>query len=132
MPTKEEIDAKCQEISLSPAIFAARATNVVAQRRFAVLLLQGNMLDMSQPYESYIILEPPNGKDEQRIYDIVKKANMNQAGCVGMISLNVSKMIDLAVQMNHLITNEDKRARRRAACLKYGLKFLAKCFEKRI
>ena len=43
---------------------------------------------------------------------------------------NRSKMIDLATQMNKKITGEDKRLRRKAACLKYGLKFLAECFER--
>lgn len=47
-----------------------------------------------------------------------------------MVTTNRSKMIDLATQMNKKIIGEDKRLRRKAACLKYGLKFLAECFER--
>ena len=70
----------------------------------------------------------PADKDEKRIYDIVHKANEGCPGCVGMVTTRRWKMIELAQRMNKSITGEDKRARRRAACLKDGLKFLADCF----
>lgn len=129
---EEALASKIQEIAISPMAIAVGATNEIAQKRFAKYLLDDSILDPLLPYEAYIILPKPVGKDENRIYDIVKKANAGCTHCVGMVTLCIADMVALAMRMNHAITDEDKRARRRAACLKYGLKFLAKCFEKRI
>lgn len=124
----EALESKQIEISESIIIQQAGATSQLGMSRFANYLLNGD-LDPLLPLESYVLLETPKDKDEKRIYDIVQKANAGHPGCVGMVTAERSKMIDLASQMNKKITGEDKRLRRKAACLKYGLKFLAKCFE---
>lgn len=124
----EAYESKKMEIAESLIIQNAGAQNSLAQARFANYLLDGS-LDPLLPLESYVLLENPSNKDEKRIYDIVQKANEGHAGCVGMVTDNRYKMIELANLMNKKITGEDKRLRRKAACLKYGLKFLAKCFE---
>lgn len=122
-------ESKLVEIQTSIILNEIGATNPTAQSNFARYLINGD-LDPLLPFESYAFMVEPTDKDEQRIYDIVKKANANCQGCVGMVTRNIYKMIDLAKQMNGKITNEEKRIRRKAACLKYGLNFLAKCFEK--
>ena len=122
-------ESKLSEIQTSILLNEVGATNSWGQQNFAHYLLDGH-LDPLLPFESYVFIDEPTDKDEMRIYDIVKKANFNYKGCVGMVTCNICKMISLAEDMNKKITNEDKRARRRAACLKYGLNFLAKCFEK--
>lgn len=121
-------ESKTCEVNESIIIQQAGATSELGKRRFVNYLLDPEILDPLLPLESYVLLEDPKDKDESRIYDIVKKANAGHVGCVGMVTTERSKMIDLATQMNKKITGEDKRMRRRAACLKYGLKFLAKCF----
>lgn len=124
----EALESKKMEISESIIIQQAGATSQLGISRFANYLLNGD-LDPLLPLESYVLLETPKDKDEKRIYDIVQKANVGHSGCVGMVTTERSKMIDLALQMNRKITGEDKRLRRKAACLKYGLKFLARYFE---
>ena len=124
----EALESKKMEISESIIIQQAGATSQLGISRFANYLLNGD-LDPLLPLESYVLLETPKDKDEKRIYDIVQKANVGHPGCVGMVTTERSKMIDLALQMNRKITGEDKRLRRKAACLKYGLKFLARYFE---
>ena len=125
---RQAFESKLTEIKLSPMLISVGATNERAQERFANYLLNGT-LDPLLPFESYVILEKPRDKDEKRIVDIVNKANAGYIGCVGMVTTNISKMMDLAEQMNKAITDESKRARRRAACLHYGLKFLAERFK---
>lgn len=122
-------ESKLSEIETSILLTDIGATSPSGQKNFANYLLDGT-LDPLLPFESYVFIDEPTDKDERRIYDIVKKANVGYPGCVGMVTTNIYKMIDLAKQMNKKITGEDKRARRKAACLKYGLNFLAKCFEK--
>lgn len=124
----EAYESKKMEIAESLIVQNAGAQNTFAQARFANYLMDGS-LDPLLPLEAYVLLETPSNKDEKRIYDIVQKANEGHAGCVGMVTDNRYKMIELANLMNKKITGEDKRLRRKAACLKYGLKFLAKCFE---
>ena len=122
-------ESKQHEVDDSIILQNAGATSELGKKRFVNYLMNGS-LDPLLPLESYVLLETPTNKDEQRIYDIVQKANTGLPGCVGMVTTNRSKMIDLATQMNKKITGEDKRLRRKAACLKYGLKFLAECFER--
>lgn len=131
---KEKLDAayeskKC-EIEESIVAQMAGATHAIGKARFAKYLLNPFILDPLIPFENYIIIPQPENKDEKRIYDIVEKANRGHAGCVGMVTTNFCTMCDLACQMNAKITHEDKRMARRAACLKYGLKFLADRFVK--
>ena len=125
----QALESKQHEVDDSIILQNAGATSELGKKRFVNYLMNG-ALDPLLPLESYVLLETPTNKDEQRIYDIVQKANIGLPGCVGMVTTNRSKMIDLATQMNKKITGEDKRLRRKAACLKYGLKFLAECFEK--
>lgn len=125
---EQALESKIEEVKSSIILHEFGATNESALNKFANYLINGT-LDPLLPFESYVILEKPTNKDEQRIYDIVNKANRDQIGCVGMVTNSLWKMTDLARQMNHKISGEDKRLRRKAACLKYGLKFLAKCFE---
>ena len=120
-------ESKLNEIALNPMVVAVGATNLRGQKYLAKMWLDGD-LDTLLPLESYIIIEQPNGKDEKRIYDIISKANAGFKDCSGMISCNIIQMEELARRMNKSITDEDKRARRRAACLRYGLNFLAKIF----
>lgn len=128
---QQALESKFMEIKLSPMLNAVGATDETAQRAFAARLLNGS-LDPLVPFEAYVVLEPPRDKDERRIIDIINKSNDGYAGCVGMCTLGsaVNHMVDLAKRMNKSITDEDKRERRRAACLHYGLKFLANCFTK--
>ena len=127
---KQAYESKLTEIKLSPMLIAVGATNEKAQEQFARRLLNG-YLDPLLPFESYVVFEPPRDKDEKRIIDIINKANAGFANCVGMCTTSNAgiKMRDLAERMNNAITDENKRARRRAACLHYGLKFLAECFK---
>lgn len=125
----EALETKKCEVNESIILQNAGATSELGKSRFAGYLLDGS-LDPLLPLESYVLLEDPTDKDEKRIYDIVQKANAGFPGCVGMVTTQRCKMIQLAEQMNKAITGEDKRLRRKAACLKYGLKFLASCFEK--
>ena len=125
---QQAYESKLAEIEASILLPNAGATHPTGQKNFARWLLNGD-LDPLMPFESFVFMDNPTNKDEQRIFDIVNKANRDYPGCVGMVTINRPKMVDLAIQMNHAITGEDKRARRRAACLKYGLNFLAKCFE---
>lgn len=125
----EALASKKLEIDESIVLQNAGATSELGKSRFAGYLIDGS-LDPLLPLESYVLLDDPTDKDEKRIVDIVNKANSTYPGCIGMVTTNRSKMIDLARQMNKAITSEDKRLRRKAACLKYGLKFLAECFEK--
>ena len=125
----EALASKKLEIDESIVLQNAGATSELGKSRFAGYLIDGS-LDPLLPLESYVLLDDPTDKDEKRIVDIVNKANSTYPGCIGMVTTNRSKMIDLAKQMNKAITSEDKRLRRKAACLKYGLKFLAECFEK--
>ena len=125
----QALESKQHEVDDSIILQNAGATSELGKKRFVNYLMNG-ALDPLLPLASYVLLETPTNKDEQRIYDIVQKANVGIPGCVGMVTTNRSKMIDLATQMNKKITGEDKRLRRKAACLKYGLKFLAECFEK--
>ncbi len=125
----QALESKQHEVDDSIILQNAGATSELGKKRFVNYLMNG-ALDPLLPLESYVLLETPANKDEQRIYDIVQKANTGLPGCVGMVTTNRSKMIDLATQMNKKITGEDKRLRRKAACLKYGLKFLAECFER--
>jgi len=122
-------ESKLVEVKESILLHNAGATNEAGLKNFANYLLNGT-LDPLLPFESYVFMDEPTDKDEKRIYDIVKKANMDCYGQVGMVTTRLWKMCDLARLMNSKITDEDKRARRRAACIKYGLNFLAKCFEK--
>ena len=124
----EAFESKKCEVNESIILQNAGATSELGKSRFAGYLLDGS-LDPLLPLESYVLLETPTNKDEKRIYDIVQKANTGLPGCVGMVTTQRCKMIRLAEQMNKAITGEDKRLRRKAACLKYGLKFLAKCFD---
>ena len=125
------LESKYVEIQTNIILENFGATNATAQRHFAHMLLNGD-LDPLLPLESYVLMDEPTDKDEKRIFDIVRKANEGSIGCVGMVTNNRYKMTALADQMNKAITKEDKRARRHAACLKYGLNFLAKHFEKPI
>ena len=125
----QALESKQHEVDDSIILQNAGAISELGKKRFVNYLMNG-ALDPLLPLESYVLLETPTNKDEQRIYDIVQKANVGLPGCIGMVTTNRSKMIDLATQMNKKITGEDKRLRRKAACLKYGLKFLAECFEK--
>lgn len=125
----QALESKQHEVDDSIILQNAGATSELGKKRFVNYLMNG-ALDPLLPLESYVLLETPTNKDEQRIYDIVQKANVGLSGCVGMVTTNRSKMVDLAIQMNKKITGEDKRLRRKAACLKYGLKFLAECFER--
>lgn len=123
-------ESKVAEIEASILLNDAGATDPNAQKFFARMLVNGD-LDPLLPFESYVFMDSPADKDEKRIIDIVNKANYGHDGCVGMVTGNRIGMVKLANQMNHAIADEDKRMRRRAACIKFGLNFLAKCFEKR-
>ena len=125
----QALESKQHEVDDSIILQNAGATSELGKKRFVNYLMNGS-LDPLLSLESYVLLESPTNKDEQRIYDIVQKANTGLPGCVGMVTTNRSKMIELATLMNKKITGEDKRLRRKAACLKYGLKFLAECFER--
>lgn len=94
-------------------------------------------LNLNVGIDNLITLPEPTNKDEERIYSIIQKAG---TGLTGGSSMNASlKMIDsddklmkaarLASQMNSKITDEIKRVKRKEACEKYGLIFLAKRFE---
>ena len=95
-------------------------------------------LDPAREPREYLFLEDPGDKDFRRIFDIVNKANAQYGPFLqdgentapGLLTSNdaVVKMTALARQMNNAIRDEAKRARRRNACLQYGLKFLADCF----
>lgn len=124
---QQALESKLAEVQASIIVNDFGATNELAQKKFANMLINGS-LDSLLPFESYVCLDKPTDKDEKRIYDIVQKANVGHSGCVGMVTTEKWKMIELATLMNKKITGEDKRQRRRAACLKYGLKFLADCF----
>jgi len=121
-------ESKLFEVNESIILQQAGATSQLGKERFVGYLLDSKVLDPLLPLESYVLMDTPQDKDEKRIYDIVQKANAGHPGCVGMVTTEKWKMIELASQMNKKITGEDKRLRRRAACLKYGLKFLADCF----
>ena len=58
-------------------------------------------------------------------YRVIATAYSDIADAIWTLDRNAE---DLAEQMNKAITDESKRARRRAACLHYGLKFLAERF----
>ena len=126
---RQAFESKMEEIEASILLPEAGATDHFGKRNFCNWLLNGD-LDPMRPFESYVFMDDPTNKDERRIFDIVKKANGDYPGYVGMVTQRRYKMIDLANQMNNKITDEDKRLRRKAACLKYGLNFLARCFEK--
>lgn len=126
---EQAYESKLEEINMSILLMNAGATSEMGKKKFAKYLLNGD-LDPLLPFESYVFIDDPKDKDERRIYDIIRKANVNHPGCVGMVTTVQWKMIELAERMNKSITDEDKRARRHAACLKYGLNFLAKCFTK--
>lgn len=122
-------ESKLVEVENSIILREFGATNPDGLEHFARYLLNG-WLDPQLPFESYVVLDEPRDKDEKRIYDIVNKANADWPHCIGMVTCNIGKMRKLAFLMNKKITDEDKRARRRAACIHYGLKFLADCFVK--
>lgn len=124
-------ESKLAEINYSILLQNAGATSERGKQNFARYLLNPEILDPMVPFESYVWIDQPSDKDEKRIYDIVNKANQGYPGCVGMVTTQMYKMKELACQMNNAITDENKRMRRRAAALKYGLKFLADCFMKK-
>lgn len=124
-------ESKLTEINYSILLQNAGATSERGKQNFARYLLNPEILDPMVPFESYVWIDQPSDKDEKRIYDIVNKANQGYPGCVGMVTTQMYKMKELACQMNNAITDENKRMRRRAAALKYGLKFLADCFMKK-
>lgn len=126
---QQAYESKLEEINMSILLMNAGATDEVGKKNFASYLLNGD-LDPLLPFESYVFIDDPKDKDERRIYDIIRKANVDHPGCVGMVTTAKWEMIELAKRMNKSITDEDKRARRHAACLKYGLNFLAKYFTK--
>jgi hypothetical protein len=124
----DALEAKLREINESSFIQQIANPSELGKSRLAGYLLDSSVLDPMIPAERYVFMNEPRDKDERRIFDIVKKANCNKTGCVGMLTTERWKMIELAQNMNRKITNEDKRLNRKAACLTYGLKFLADCF----
>lgn len=124
---QEILEDLFHQISESVIINALGAVNTDGHKALARLYVNSRV-DTTKPLESYVVLDEPTTKDEKRIYDIVSKANAGRHGCIGLVSNNIGKMLDLANAMNGKIKDEDKRLRRRDACLKYGFKFLADCF----
>ena len=90
----QALESKQHEVDDSIILQNAGATSELGKKRFVNYLMNG-ALDPLLPLESYVLLETPTNKDEQRIYDIVQKANTGLPGCVGMVTTNRSKMIDL-------------------------------------
>lgn len=114
-----------------------------------------NLFDLSVGVDNIINLPKPTNKDQQRICDIIAKSQgqynyrTNQKyDSIKQKWKNVSKgwhfekgdtpditkcvfykAKDLAREMNNKITDEKKRAARKAAAEKYGLTFIAECFE---
>ncbi len=89
-------------------------------------------IDVSVGYDKLYKLPEPTNKDEQRIYDIVKRANEIPAnpklksdkvqGDVGIyLNTNFPLIGQLATNMNNKITDEEKRKAREAAAEKYGV-----------
>lgn len=114
-------------------------------------------LDLTKDLNDYVTLPQPTTKDEQRIYDIIKKASYTytppnnptgrrgyhytKSGNIsythiqhnifkgGLANVNIRKAIELAEDMNNKITSDSKRQARKAAAEKYGLLFIANCFK---
>ena len=104
--------------------------------KFDMLYENPSKLDHSRSVLYYFEdLPKPENKDQQRIYDIVKKSQ-NEVFFLRDRKLNLIaradevKMKALADVMNNRIKDENKRAARREACKHYGLNFLAECFTK--
>jgi hypothetical protein len=102
-----------------------------------------------------INLPEPTNKDEQRIYDIVAKSqgeyqryttdiwdyekskhkvltkgwHYKKGETADITKCHLNKASWLAQEMNAKITDEGKRAKRRAAAEKYGLTFIAEAFK---
>jgi len=72
-------------------------------------------------------LHSPVGKDQQRIYDIVKKSVPAWAPADPSLAPRAA-LVKLATSMNDKITSEEKRRARFAACVHYGMPWLAECF----
>lgn len=114
-----------------------------------------NLFDLSVGVDKIINLPEPTNKDEQRIYDIVAKSqgeyqhyttdiwdyekgkrktltkgwHYKKGETADITKCQLRKAFDLAWDMNAKITDEGKRAKRRAAAEKYGLTFLADRFK---
>lgn len=114
-----------------------------------------NLFDLSVGVDNIINLPEPTNKDEQRIYDIVAKSqgeyqhynthvwdyeahkhktltkgwHYKKGETADITKCHYGKAEMLAQEMNAKITDESKRAKRRAAAEKYGLTFLANYFK---
>lgn len=89
-------------------------------------------LNLNVGIDNLIRLPEPTNKDEERIYSIIQKASgSSMPASLKMIDSDskLMKAYKLADQMNSKITDGIKRVKRKEACEKYGLIFLAKCFE---
>jgi hypothetical protein len=113
-----------------------------------------NLFDLSVGVDNIINLPAPTNKDEQRIYDIIAKSqatyqpytthqwdyekhkhktvtkgwHYKKGETADIRKCQLRKAVDLAYDMNAKITDEGKRAKRRAAAEKYGLTFIAEKF----
>lgn len=113
-----------------------------------------NLFDLSVGVDNIINLPAPTNKDEQRIYDIIAKSqatyqpyttqkwdyeknkhktvtkgwHYKKGETADIRKCQLRKAADLAYEMNAKITDDKKRAARRAAAEKYGLKFIAEKF----
>lgn len=93
--------------------------------------IKAGKYDISVGLQNLIRLPEPTNKDEQRIYDIVLKSSYSTTPSrrSSVIELDKYKAMNLAYNMNNKIGSEEKRRARKQAAEKYGLSFLAKCFE---
>ena len=76
-------------------------------------------------------LSRPRNKDQQRVYDIVRKSmpgGMRRNAVADPARANRTFMILEASRMNKKITDELKRTRRHEAALQYHLPEIADCF----
>ena len=93
--------------------------------------IETSSIDTKRPITFYLTEAcAPTGKDQQRIYDIIKKSQPDN-GIVSICKADFSKMKRLAENMNNAIKDEAKRRARKEACDFYGLTFLAECFSQK-
>jgi len=91
-----------------------------------------NRLDPSIPFTVYMSpAKLPIGKDEQRIYDILKKSRIIGSRPISVCNANLSTAVTLARTMNSRIRDEQKRLARCQACRAYGLTAMAQEFRPR-
>lgn len=121
----QTMQAKDDILLLSKAI-GYKMTNGQAEKFLEKI--SSNGIDSLRPITFYLTEAcAPTGKDQQRIYDIIKKSQ-DKNGIVSICKADFAKMEKLAQNMNNAIKDEAKRKARKEACDFYGLTFLAECF----